>query len=325
MIRTLFFLCVLVSAIAIGADTGSYDIQHAFRVNVSPKPGQMFRGEWHWGLQTIAKNHTFGNDSKLDYSNSSFTNTGSGFRTLSSSVNQASANANAQFQFNADGTGFHRGWGNYSLGWPNGKEATTYSNTTVKVQVGTTGQNGTVYWNPTWFSDTINGNAHKIRDPVDVFTLNRLTNEVRSARLFDVLLDLPRGGTSSFQDGVLHLRPIDGSFSIMMADDGLVGPHGGLNTTFADGIVTSSDAFGIWSHLAPAPGSSADLDLQLCGPNGFELQYDLGSSVPEGFDTEFHFGGGGQIDAVPEPGTALAMTFAIAALLRRKRLCRTKR
>jgi hypothetical protein len=247
-----------------------------------------------------------------------FSNGGSGLRQVSASVGGANANANAQFQMNATGSGFHKAWGGAFFTSVNGRTAYSTATSNIKARIGTYNVQGGIQWSPNWTSDSASGSKSLVRDPVVVSALDLATNTLHTEELFDIGLELNDGGESAFADGLLHLDAQFARFHVTMNNPYLTGDKGAMAFRIEGGVVVESMGEGIWANSAPTVGTAGMIMLQLTGPNGFSLPFDLGGNSTAGYMMDVDMDGGGYA-AVPEPGTIIAVGAGVGVLFLRRR------
>jgi hypothetical protein len=198
-----------------------------------------------------------------------------------------------------------------------------WANSAAAIQIygGRTLRRGVLTWSP-YFSTSVSGSAGAsgtgIMDPITIEVKDAGTGEVLLAQesFFDVFTDLYRVDSLTWDADRMK---IDGDNVIlrMVADSPYTPENGVLNFKVHDGIVTQSEATGLFS-VAELPLVDATGPFDFAFPNTFTLHYDVGDFEGRDLDVGLTFDGGGNTVA-PEPATLALLVSGVAILVRRRR------
>lgn len=287
-----------------------YDIKHTFNTRVIGN--QVYRGAWQWSDHAIAKDEnppgTIWTVNRRNANNATFTPPATDTQDAPADSGDAEANASSQYQANADGTGFARVFGGGKLGGPNARYVASEASTTVGLNRGVRNRNGGITWSPEW--KFVTARTGHLGDPIDVSFLDLDTMAMVSSQLFDLDLTLGNGGSSSYLNGDVTISGTDGMFTLAMDSPYITSGTGTIVLGFSNGLVTESEATGIFAGLLPGVGSdSSAIGFHLGDINGaFDIEFDFGA-VPgnvNGYDFQAQYDNSAFVEAVvPEPCSVL--------------------
>jgi hypothetical protein len=186
-----------------------------------------------------------------------------------------------------------------------------------------TGSNGQINWRSRMTVEASGGAYGHVRgkDPIDFVASDLVSGTTVSGTLLDIESNITGGsGLVDWTDGVLTIsgRALSGNFLIDISSP-YTRQQGNVQFSFANGIVTSSMATGMFSGLLPGVGNSAIGAFALGDTN---LDYDFGFGSND-IGLNLGFGNGGEAqDAIPEPATwafLIAGFGAVGGVMRRRR------
>jgi hypothetical protein len=151
--------------------------------------------------------------------------------------------------------------------------------------------------------------------------LNLDDDSLQESLLFDLELHLNGEGRSSCENGDVQISGMDGDFSLVMESPYITSGTGSMSLVFSDGLVTQSEATGIFDGLLPGIGSASDaISFHLGDSSGdINIDFDYGSDNINGFDATAVFGNAGQAEDVPEPLTLVLLGIGAIGLRARRR------
>jgi hypothetical protein len=124
-------------------------------------------------------------------------------------------------------------------------------------------------------------------------------------------------GTSTDENGNITISGRDGSFSLVMDSPYITSGIGTITLSFSGGLVTESDATGIYAGLLPGVGSGSDaISFHIGdGQGNVDIDFDYGPDNVNGFDADATFANSGSWSEVPEPSTLTLLGIGAVGLL----------
>ena len=294
-----------------------YDVIHPFALTL--RGNQVYRGSWTGWAYAAATGVLDPGPFNTVNGNSAFGPNAGGNGSVDTgpqNANPAWSESTAAYSAAVNGTGWveSKGWG--ALNAPSGGTwVYADSQSTLRLNRGTASRNGNVRWSPSW--TTITAGTSHVGDPIDIGFLNLDDNTYQTSRLFDLEVNLNGPGTSTDENGNITISGRDGSFSLVMDSPYITSGIGTITLSFSGGLVTESDATGIYAGLLPGVGSGSDaISFHIGdGQGNVDIDFDYGPDNVNGFDADATFANSGSWSEVPEPSTLTLLGIGAVGLL----------
>jgi len=309
------FLSVVCAVPAVFAGA-SFDVSHTYKLNLHGN--QVYRASWNGWAYSEAWGQ--GHDRMVDQWSDLYTPPDTDFVHAYANSNPAWARTDADFTANLNGTGSVHSWGSVGVP-PGGTRAVGDASSTLSLNCGAVDRKGNTTWNAKWTTVTATTSHSFVHDPIDISFLNLDDDSLQESLLFDLELHLNGEGRSSCENGDVQISGMDGDFSLVMESPYITSGTGSMSLVFSDGLVTQSEATGIFDGLLPGIGSASDaISFHLGDSSGdINIDFDYGSDNINGFDATAVFGNAGQAEDVPEPLTLVLLGIGAIGLRARRR------
>ena len=309
------FLLVVCAVPAVLANT-EFDVEHTYKLNLHGN--QVYRVKWDgWAYaESWGADHA----RMVDPKSGPYTPPATDNVWAWANAHPAYSSTHADFTANLNGTGSVNSWG-YVKVPPGGTRAIGDASSTLYLNCGAVDRKGNTKWNAKWNAVSATTSHVFGHDPISVSFLNLDDDSLQESLLFDLELNLYGEGKSSCENGDVLISGIKGDFGLVMESPYITSGTGSMSLAFSDGLVTQSEATGIFAGLLPGIGTSSDaISFHLGDLSGdINIDFDYGPDNVNGFDATAAFGNGGFAEDVPEPFTLALFGIGAIGLRARRR------
>ncbi len=311
-----FFLGVAAFAAPI---TVPYDVPHNF--NFSPQ-GDVLSAQWRYSVFASATQPPVRDFKQGSLAVPPLFNQKDATATATGANADAHASINVTNFVNNNVTGTIRSWGQATVDPAVASNAEAFASSTsfFSVRGGTKMKNGNIKWGPT-FQSQVHGQATAgVHDPIDFTLFDLDTNMLLADTLLTIDMNLGEGDFD-WSGSSIDVDATEMDLHIKM-DSPYVVEKGVLDFVIHGGVVTQSNATGIFAGLFPSVGSNGKFTSAL---GELSLDYNLGDFNGDALDITFDFGNGGSAAAgVPEPSTYYVTGLVLLLLGNGSRLRRIR-